>query len=71
MNKEEGLIKKYEVRRTDGKPTPKMCFVLASTDPIAHSALSYYAAVAKLKGYAELSKDILKLLDDWKENSKG
>lgn len=69
-SKEEGLVYKYEVTRTDGKPISKNCFVLASTDPIAHKALYHYMVHAKIEGYDALANDLDTLLDQWEEDLK-
>lgn len=52
-----GLIGKYHVERTDGKPV-EWCFVLQDTDPLAIPALIAYADAAEAAGYGPLAADL-------------
>jgi hypothetical protein len=57
-NKDKGILPKYNVSRTDGKPTG-FCFVLdVSRDPIAIEALSAYAMHARHAGYTKLADEL-------------
>jgi len=53
-SKDMGLIEKYRVERTDGKPV-RWCFVLEDTDPLAVPALQAYAKAAEDSGYRSLA----------------
>ena len=55
--KEAGLIEKYRVERTDGKPV-EWAFVLQDTDPLAIPALEAYADAAEAEGYEALADDL-------------
>lgn len=57
-DKATGLIDKYRVERTDGKPV-NWCFVLEDKDPLAIPALRAYAEAAKAAGYEALWGDLL------------
>ena len=68
--KEQGLYRKFEVRRTDGKDAPGEkhhgCeyFVLDAThDPAAIPALIAYAKYVGANGYPQLAEDIGKRID--------
>lgn len=61
-SKDLGLIEKYQVERTDGKPV-RWCFVLEDTDPLAPAALRAYASVAEAIGYVELAYDLRIMAD--------
>ena len=55
--KDIGLVGKYRVQRTDGKPV-RWAFVLEDTDPLAKVALLAYARVARQTGYEALAADL-------------
>lgn len=56
-SKDLGLISKYIVKRTDGKPI-SWCFVLEDKDPLAWPALLVYADMAEGAGYLQLATDL-------------
>lgn len=56
-SKDLGLISKYRVERTDGKPVG-WCFVLEDKDPLAWPALLTYADMAEGAGYLQLATDL-------------
>lgn len=56
-DKSAGLIDKYHVERTDGKPVI-WAFVLEDTDPLAIPALLTYADMAEGAGYLDLASDL-------------
>lgn len=62
-SKEIGLIEKYNVTRTDGKPIKRGCIVLEFDDPNAWLAIRVFADKVKRQGYTALWRDITNHLD--------
>ncbi len=60
----EGLIKKFNVSRVDGKNPDAMYFVLdIDNDPLARIAAQYYAHLAGRAGYIKLMRDLNDYID--------
>lgn len=53
-----GLIKKYSVERTDGKPMPLGCIVMEWKDPNARKGIAAFSAAVRADGYTALADDL-------------
>lgn len=56
--KNKGLVKKYNVERTDGKPIKHGCIVLEFGDEIAHKAIEQWAISMRDAGYSKVYLDV-------------
>ena len=63
MSKCEGLIKKYQVERMDGKPMPEGCIVLEWKDPNARVGIAAFSRRVRRCGYEKLADDLDSKLD--------
>ena len=62
-NKNDGLFKKYDVNRIDGKIIKDGCLVLEFKDELAHSAIEEYAYSVGESGNGQLKLDIINHLE--------
>lgn len=60
-----GLIHKYDVRRTDGKPITHGCIVLEWDDPNARKGIKAFSEAVRADGYESLADDLDRTLDAW------
>lgn len=60
-----GLIHKYDVQRTDGKPIEYGCIVLEWDDPNARKGIKAFAEAVRADGYTSLADDLDRTLDAW------
>lgn len=65
-NKSKGLLEKYKVERTDGKPLKGGAIVLEWGDPNARVAIEAFAAQVDKAGYHLLAIDLRQRLMEYK-----
>lgn len=65
-DKSAGLLPKYHVERTDGKPVEFYFVLEPDRDPMAVEALEFYAILAKENGYKALAKDLQRVTSSFR-----